>query len=601
MDLNHIEIDQPLETTTSTPTTNYNNYYTPNETPPSTIKQICTHLINFIYNQPPSPPTTTINGDFIYNQGWCTEPQTLHIALTTQQRRAEGRLYSLKTLYELLRRFDVCYLSCIHQHLLAGCFSLCNVRVDEGCTQLHHYLEGIQAAAGDLQMEIQGVVHRLYDFLIACLLEGGCDGRKGLQLLLVFALSTRYRPKDLDLVVKNGLMGVLLRFATGCSFKSGCVLTRKDLLAITALRLMRIVTLATCLYANCVGFTVLELVVDTLYVQLLQMTEDGVGDRVLGDFLIFLRTLLNDSTVKFFATTKWIVVFLTIINVRCGASNYTTQNYGLRPKLLTLQLLQTILIHTNCLDGDFMQFIVQEIFEQMFDEIANAQKPNQIDRENENAATTQLGNSPLSLHDMSFNSERCVNCLIESGLTVYHGLGGRGYALGNRAIKTGCYQWKILIVKEDKGNEGTCIGVSKYPVQDFNHRTTGDMWLYRAYSGSLYHKGEWDVSFQSYTQGDYITVVLDMDARTLSFGKNGDEPKVAFEDIDANELYPCVMFYSTKPGEKVKITDMQVCVIIFYIIICIFIFIYLFNLFPTHTEIVQNENIFYYNIYRRKE
>lgn len=61
-----------------------------------------------------------------------------------------------------------------------------------------------------------------------------------------------------------------------------------------------------------------------------------------------------------------------------------------------------------------------------------------------------------------------------------------------------------------------------------------------------------------YFLGDYITILLDMDAKTLSFGKNGEEPRVAFENIDANELYPCVMFYSTNPGEKVKITDMKV-------------------------------------------
>lgn len=30
------------------------------------------------------------------------------------------------------------------------------------------------------------------------------------------------------------------------------------------------------------------------------------------------------------------------------------------------------------------------------------------------------------------------------------------------------------------------------------------------------------------------------------------EPKLAFEDVDATELYPCVMFYSSNPGEKVK-------------------------------------------------
>lgn len=29
------------------------------------------------------------------------------------------------------------------------------------------------------------------------------------------------------------------------------------------------------------------------------------------------------------------------------------------------------------------------------------------------------------------------------------------------------------------------------------------------------------------------------------------EPKLAFEDVDATELYPCVMFYSSNPGEKV--------------------------------------------------
>lgn len=32
----------------------------------------------------------------------------------------------------------------------------------------------------------------------------------------------------------------------------------------------------------------------------------------------------------------------------------------------------------------------------------------------------------------------------------------------------------------------------------------------------------------------------------------GQEPKLAFEDVDATELYPCVMFYSSNPGEKVR-------------------------------------------------
>lgn len=65
------------------------------------------------------------------------------------------------------------------------------------------------------------------------------------------------------------------------------------------------------------------------------------------------------------------------------------------------------------------------------------------------------------------------------------------------------------------------MGVSKWPVTDYSHRTTGDMWLYRAYSGNLYHNGEQPLTLPGYSQGDYITCVLDMDARTISFGKNG--------------------------------------------------------------------------------
>ena len=33
---------------------------------------------------------------------------------------------------------------------------------------------------------------------------------------------------------------------------------------------------------------------------------------------------------------------------------------------------------------------------------------------------------------------------------------------------------------------------------------------------------------------------------------NFQEPKIAFEDVNASELYPCVMFYSSNPGEKVS-------------------------------------------------
>jgi len=64
--------------------------------------------------------------------------------------------------------------------------------------------------------------------------------------------------------------------------------------------------------------------------------------------------------------------------------------------------------------------------------------------------------------------------------------------------------------------------VARFPITDDSHRTTRDMWLYRAYSGNLYHNGEQSLTLPGYTQGDYITCVLDMEAGTLSLGKNGE-------------------------------------------------------------------------------
>ncbi|KAL4227433.1 putative E3 ubiquitin-protein ligase herc1 [Mactra antiquata] len=160
--------------------------------------------------------------------------------------------------------------------------------------------------------------------------------------------------------------------------------------------------------------------------------------------------------------------------------------------------------------------------------------------------------------EVTFDAEKCVCCSIEDGNTLVHSHSGKGYGIASIPITSGCYIWKVHIVKEYKSNEGTCIGICKLPVRDPGHRYSSDMWLYRAYSGNLYHCGEQTRTLNAFTQGDCITCVLDMDSKTLAFGKNGEDPKVAFEDIDATEVYPCVTFYSSNPGEKVKITDMQI-------------------------------------------
>lgn len=153
----------------------------------------------------------------------------------------------------------------------------------------------------------------------------------------------------------------------------------------------------------------------------------------------------------------------------------------------------------------------------------------------------------IPIGDFSFDPHKIVCCSLESGNILSHGTGGKGYGLTTTAITSGCFIWKVRavcqykanfphqnmvnilicdvspqfsITKENRGNEGTCIGVSRWPVRDHNHHTTTDMWLYRAYSGNLYHGGELIRTLPSFTQGDTITCVLDMEAHTISFAKN---------------------------------------------------------------------------------
>ncbi|XP_013415684.1 probable E3 ubiquitin-protein ligase HERC1 isoform X1 [Lingula anatina] len=300
-----------------------------------------------------------------------------------------------------------------------------------------------------------------------------------------------------------------------------------------------------------------------------------VSQSALGDFLVFLRRVaLSKSAQVHFASKQWINVLLSIAGQTEEGVPVVS---NLRCRLLALHLLETVLPAFNTdTEMEQMKDVVNQLFHSLTQNMwltpSVVAKQHTIQKEKEMDQQLELFSSEDSVAKLKsgaveevmasqealFDPDKSLNCSVENGHTLVHGAGGRGYGLGTTGVTSGCYQWKFLIVKENKGNEGTCVGISKWPVQDYSHRTTSDMWLYRAYSGNIYHNGEQTLALPSFTQGDYITCILDMDARTLAFGKNGEDPKIAFEDIDGCELFPCVMFYSSNPGEKVKITDMQV-------------------------------------------
>ena len=70
--------------------------------------------------------------------------------------------------------------------------------------------------------------------------------------------------------------------------------------------------------------------------------------------------------------------------------------------------------------------------------------------------------------------------------------------------------------------------------------------------GNTYRQGSSKSYGSPYRTGDIITVVLDCDARKMSFKKNDEALGVAFEDLP-NVLYPALSLYSK--DDSVSIID----------------------------------------------
>ncbi|XP_045467504.1 probable E3 ubiquitin-protein ligase HERC1 isoform X2 [Harmonia axyridis] len=548
------------------------------------LKKIGNACLNFVCNE------TTGNATCLHKanpkDGWNTEPLVINAALLSQKRRAECRLEALEHLLVLLKKENGdLLLNCMHQQVLAGCFGFFSAKYGDNVTYLQHYLDDIKSAPSGLQEKIRTVVYSIREHLAKSLSKQiSLNSDNNLLLLItIFSLTTQFQPNDLSLAIKDNLFSMLLTLMQ--SVPRGH--TKCHLVNISVSRLVNIMSISCSLHAKKLDSSALKTVVSKLQDRLWYLTTIynvcyggsqvscyTYTERILGDFLLVLRIISSNQAIrKLLATKKWIFALLSVMDTHDAKLSVTAQLSLLRPKMLVLQILQGILpkLKPDDIDDELRKHIINRLFEQLgktvwylsstvelLPQINFNENKEAIDKMKE--IMDKICESDIPIHDMGFDSEKCMNCSVESSLTLVHGIGGRGYGLVNQVIKTGCYQWKILIVKENRGNEGCCIGVSKFPIKDFSHRSTKDMWLYRAYSGSLYHNGEKDniPNFPSYTQGDYITVVLDMELKTLSFGKNGEEPRVAFEGIDATELYPCVMFYSTNPGEKIKITDMKV-------------------------------------------
>ncbi|XP_060677257.1 probable E3 ubiquitin-protein ligase HERC1 isoform X2 [Hemiscyllium ocellatum] len=496
----------------------------------------------------------------------------------------------------------------VQLQFLIGCFDLGTANttnIKRNCGKLQHYTDITQAAHGSTQIELQAAAHKLYQHLVSSLKRGLATGnefsgaQQHLLLATIFALNIRYQPADLSVVINSGLLEALSKLTNSCLLVNqrwlmASVSGHPHLniaLKLAGARLLQILAITASSYAETLCPEVVQAPMDVLCCQLqsflhamcrnseCELAEEecteqrscgssirsrskdhGKSRRIvetqLGDFLVFLRRVISFKNVRNnIVSVKWIDPLLLIATQMHETGLPLVRN--LRTKLLALHILESLL--PACFEPNQIKEILERLFSSLSASMwempfALTKKEKEADKALE---TEDKEDDNIPIKEFSFDPDKMVCCSLESGNVLSHGAGGKGYGLATTAITSGCFHWKFYITRENKGNEGTCVGVSRWPIRDFNHRTTSDMWLYRAYSGNLYHCGEQGCILPSYTQGDCVTCVLDVEARTISFGKNGEEPKLAFEDVDTTELYPCVMFYSSNPGEKVALCDMQ--------------------------------------------
>ncbi|KAM3600471.1 uncharacterized protein V6R79_024041 [Siganus canaliculatus] len=552
-------------------------------------------------------------------QTWSqADPKSITFAILQQQHRAELRLEALCQMSSFLSKMEEkrssfpvspqfpVLLQSVQLQFLSGCFALGTQIIGShpGANyEMQHYMTGTSSASVYTQRELQSAAHTFYQQVVRLLKQrvllekehpGSCQH---LLLATMFALNFCYQTVDLVLVIKCGILEILSMLTNNscamlnqgwfaASTSGSMLLSGAVKLACT--RLLQILTVAASSCEDLLPVDVSHALMGVMCEQLqnilytfhqLQTAEKGTAERTesdssskttnligdenskvvesqLADFLVFLRRVLSLRVMKRVSTfVKWVDPLMAIISPKCSLGSPCFQN--LRTKLLSFHVLERLL--PACSEPVQIQQIVKQLFQLLS---VYMWKEPLTERNHEETSEKLKGNSGsydecIPIGDFSFDPHKIICCSLESGNVLCHGTGGKGYGLATTSITSGCFIWKFYIAKENRGNEGTCIGVSRWPVRDHNHHTTTDMWLYRAYSGNLYHGGELVRTLPSFTQGDTITCILDMEAHTISFAKNDKEPKLAFEGVVASELYPCVLFYSSNPGEKVALRDLQ--------------------------------------------
>lgn len=354
------------------------------------LNKICFSILQFVSNEKNEPSNSYSASDC---PSCCVNPMIMYNALMSQKERALGRFQCLKKLLEHLANINgsSTVSCCIRQYILESCFGFCNIILEESINPINHYLENIRAAPLEIQEKIRFVVHGIYEILIKSLKREllKTPDNHSIILVIIFTLTSRFDAFDLSIVINNDLLQILTQL-TNISTISTKPTTRIEFLSVVAFKLIQITTMCCCLHSKKVGLDTLENVLNILHEQFLKAIEifdeywqnvthtritenyTTTGERFLGDFLLFLRTISSSVIIqKLLASKKWIYTFLSLLETSNVNVSYSSQMKNLRPKLLVIQLLQTILpsLQPVHIDDDLRKHIINKLIGQISKEM----------------------------------------------------------------------------------------------------------------------------------------------------------------------------------------------------------------------------------------
>jgi hypothetical protein len=143
----------------------------------------------------------------------------------------------------------------------------------------------------------------------------------------------------------------------------------------------------------------------------------------------------------------------------------------------------------------------------------------------------------------------------EGGMMIGSSSGGNSYGMLNCTMDSGVWEWEFTLVRENNGDETTCLGVATRPVTNWNYDVTPDMWLVRCYNGELYHSGRQSRrTIPNIHPSDICRFTYDATNLTLSLAVNGTDHGILFENIP-HGVAPAVAFYGG--GKTVRVLNIR--------------------------------------------